>query len=81
MGGGVGVSMHGSHVVASEKTMFAMPETAIGLFPDVGGGYFLSRMQGNLGKYLATTGDTMDYKSTLFSGILFLSLSKISHSC
>ena len=49
MGGGVGLSVHGSHSVASEKFLFAMPETTIGLFPDVGGGYFLSRLPGALG--------------------------------
>ncbi len=46
MGGGVGLSAHGSHSVASEKFLFAMPETTIGLFPDVGGGYFLTRLPG-----------------------------------
>lgn len=56
MGGGVGLSVHGTFRVASEKTVFAMPETAIGLFPDVGGGYFLSRLGGKLGVYLALTG-------------------------
>ncbi|XP_028289470.1 3-hydroxyisobutyryl-CoA hydrolase, mitochondrial [Parambassis ranga] len=56
MGGGVGVSVHGRFRVATEKTMFAMPETAIGLFPDVGGGYFLPRLQGKLGLFLGLTG-------------------------
>ncbi|OCT63927.1 hypothetical protein XELAEV_18045023mg [Xenopus laevis] len=56
MGGGVGLSVHGHFRVASEKTLFAMPETAIGLFPDVGGGYFLPRLTGKLGLYLALTG-------------------------
>ena len=46
MGGGVGVSVHGSHRIADETTTFAMPETGIGLFPDVGGSYFLPRMPG-----------------------------------
>jgi enoyl-CoA hydratase/carnithine racemase len=55
MGGGVGLSVHGSHSVASEKFLFAMPETTIGLFPDVGGGYFLTRLQGALGTFLALT--------------------------
>ena len=55
MGGGVGVSVHGSHSVASEKFLFAMPETTIGLFPDVGGSYFLTRLQGALGTFLALT--------------------------
>ncbi|XP_061697110.1 3-hydroxyisobutyryl-CoA hydrolase, mitochondrial [Syngnathoides biaculeatus] len=56
MGGGVGLSVHGRFRVATERTMFAMPETAIGLFPDVGGGYFLPRLRGKLGLFLALTG-------------------------
>uniref|UniRef100_A0A8C2AKC4 3-hydroxyisobutyryl-CoA hydrolase n=1 Tax=Cyprinus carpio TaxID=7962 RepID=A0A8C2AKC4_CYPCA len=56
MGGGVGLSVHGQFRVATEKTLFAMPETGIGLFPDVGGGYFLPRLQGKLGLFLALTG-------------------------
>ncbi|MEM0985160.1 MAG: enoyl-CoA hydratase/isomerase family protein [Pseudomonadota bacterium] len=56
MGGGVGLSVHGSHRVATERTLFAMPETGIGLFPDVGGGWFLPRLPGKLGTWLALTG-------------------------
>ena len=56
MGGGVGLSVHGSHRVATERTLFAMPETGIGLFPDVGGGWFLPRLRGELGTWLAMTG-------------------------
>ena len=56
MGGGVGLSVHGSHRVATERTLFAMPETGIGLFPDVGGGWFLPRLSGELGTWLALTG-------------------------
>ncbi|TGZ40673.1 3-hydroxyisobutyryl-CoA hydrolase, mitochondrial [Temnothorax longispinosus] len=56
MGGGVGLSVHGKYRIATEKTLFAMPETAIGLFPDVGATYFLSRLKGRLGIYLGLTG-------------------------
>jgi enoyl-CoA hydratase/carnithine racemase len=56
MGGGVGISMHGSHVVSSEKTMFAMPETAIGLFPDVGGGWLLGQLDKGIGAWLSLVG-------------------------
>lgn len=56
MGGGVGLSVHGSHRIATERTLFAMPETGIGLFPDVGGGWFLPRLEGELGTWLALTG-------------------------
>src|ERR1700733_14044983 len=52
MGGGVGVSIHGSHRIATERLLFAMPETGIGLFPDVGGTYFLPRLYGKMGYYL-----------------------------
>jgi len=56
MGGGVGLSVHGSHRVATERTVFAMPGTGIGLFPDVGGGWFLPRLAGELGTWLALSG-------------------------
>ena len=56
MGGGVGVSIHGSHRIADESVTFAMPETGIGLFPDVGGSYFLPRIRGEIGLYMGLTG-------------------------
>ncbi len=56
MGGGVGVSVHGDFRVATPRTNFAMPETGIGYFPDVGGGYFLAHCNGHVGRYLALTG-------------------------
>lgn len=59
MGGGVGLSVHGTHRVATERTVFAMPETGIGLFPDVGGGWFLPRLAGELGTWLALTGERL----------------------
>jgi len=69
MGGGVGVSVHGSHRIANETTTFAMPETGIGLFPDVGGSYFLPRMDGQIGMYLALTGARLKTVDTLYSGV------------
>ncbi len=69
MGGGVGVSLHGSHRVADESTMFAMPETGIGLFPDVGGSYFLPRLPGQTGMYLALTGARLKSADALNSGV------------
>ena len=59
MGGGVGLSVHGSHRIATERLTFAMPETGIGLFPDVGGTYFLPRCPGAMGTWLALTGARM----------------------
>ncbi|MSP02714.1 MAG: enoyl-CoA hydratase/isomerase family protein [Acetobacteraceae bacterium] len=56
MGGGIGVSVHGAYRVATEQAMFAMPETAIGFFPDIGGTFFLPRLPGQLGVYLGLTG-------------------------
>jgi enoyl-CoA hydratase/carnithine racemase len=57
MGGGVGISVHGSHRVAGDKFQFAMPEVSIGFFPDVGATWFLPRMPGELGTYCALTGE------------------------
>jgi len=69
MGGGVGLSVHGRYRVATEKTLFAMPECAIGLFPDVGGGHFLPRLEGKLGLFLALTGNRLKARDLLFSGV------------
>lgn len=69
MGGGVGVSVYGSHRIITEKTMFSMPESAIGLIPDVGGSYFLPRLPGALGKYLGLTGARLRGADVLYAGI------------
>lgn len=69
MGGGVGLSVHGKYRVATERSLFAMPETAIGLFPDVGGSYFLPRLQGKLGLYLGLTGFRLKGEEVLKAGI------------
>jgi len=60
MGGGVGISLPCDYRVATGNTKFAMPETGIGLFPDVGGGWYLSRLPGRMGQYLALTGHRLD---------------------
>ncbi|XP_016842356.1 3-hydroxyisobutyryl-CoA hydrolase, mitochondrial [Nasonia vitripennis] len=69
MGGGVGLSVHGKYRIATEKTLFAMPETAIGLFPDVGGTYFLSKLKGKLGLFLGLTGHRLKGVDVLLAGI------------
>jgi enoyl-CoA hydratase len=69
MGGGVGVSVHGSHRIVTERTLFAMPETGIGLFPDVGATYMLPRLPGALGLYLGLTGARLGAADCLYAGI------------
>jgi enoyl-CoA hydratase/carnithine racemase len=69
MGGGVGISLHGSHRVATERTLIAMPETGIGLFPDVGGTHFLSRLPDGLGLYLGLTGARMKAADARYAGL------------
>jgi enoyl-CoA hydratase len=69
MGGGVGIAMPCRYRVATENTRFAMPETGIGLFPDVGGGWFLSRLPGRTGQFLALTGARLDGAECLSLGI------------
>jgi enoyl-CoA hydratase len=68
MGGGLGVSIHGSHRVVSERLVLAMPETAIGFFPDVGGGWFLPRFPGEAGTYLGLTGARANAADALWLG-------------
>lgn len=60
MGGGVGISQPARYRIATENTRFAMPESGIGLFPDVGGGWYLSRLPGRIGEFLALTGARID---------------------
>lgn len=69
MGGGVGVSEPGTHRIVTERTMYAMPETGIGLIPDVGGSYFLSRLPGQLGQYLGLTGARIRAADCLYAGV------------
>lgn len=69
MGGGVGVAIHGSHRVVTENALFAMPETGIGLFPDVGGTWFLPRMPGETGLYLGLTGARLRAADALYCGV------------
>ncbi|WP_128893381.1 enoyl-CoA hydratase/isomerase family protein [Erythrobacter sp. HKB08] len=69
MGGGVGIALPCKYRVATENTRFAMPETGIGLFPDVGGGWYLSRLGGRLGQFLALTGARLDGAECLWAGI------------
>ncbi|MEQ8309214.1 MAG: enoyl-CoA hydratase/isomerase family protein [Sphingopyxis sp.] len=69
MGGGVGISQPAKYRVATEHTRFAMPETGIGLFPDVGGGWYLPRLEGRVGQYLALTGARLDGAECLALGL------------
>jgi enoyl-CoA hydratase len=69
MGGGIGVSIYGAYRVATEHAMFAMPETAIGFFPDIGATFFLPRLPGMLGTYLGLTGARIQGADAVHAGI------------
>jgi 3-hydroxyisobutyryl-CoA hydrolase len=69
MGGGVGLSIHAPFRIATENTVFAMPETTIGFFPDVGASFFLPRMEGSLGTYLALTSEQLRGVDAFYHGI------------
>ena len=69
MGGGVGLALPCKYRVATENTRLAMPETGIGLFPDVGAGWYLSRLPGRMGQYLALTGHRLDGAECLALGL------------
>ena len=69
MGGGVGLSVHGQVRVATESTLFAMPETGIGFFPDVGTTFVLPRLRGSLGMYLGLTGARLSGRDVLAAGV------------
>ena len=69
MGGGVGLSVHAPIRIATERTLFAMPETTIGFFPDVGGSFFLPRLDGSVGTYLALTSERLKGVNAFYAGI------------
>ena len=73
-GGGVGLSFYGSHQVVTERFRFAMPETTIGFFPDVGATYLLSRLDHGVGYYLGLLGETIDAATALDIGLIAHSL-------
>jgi enoyl-CoA hydratase len=68
MGGGVGISIHGSHRVAGDRYALAMPEVGIGFFPDVGGTYALPRLAGEIGTYAALTGERLKSNDAVLAG-------------
>jgi enoyl-CoA hydratase len=70
MGGGAGVAINGAHRVATERTVFAMPEVHIGLFPDVGASRFLNLCPGRIGRYLALTGKRLKAADALYCGFV-----------
>jgi enoyl-CoA hydratase len=70
MGGGVGISIHGSHRVAGDGFQFAMPEVGIGFFPDVGATWFLPRMPGRIGTYCALTGERLRVGDASAAGLV-----------
>jgi enoyl-CoA hydratase len=70
MGGGLGVSIHGTRVIGTERLQLAMPETAIGFYPDVGAGYFLSRCPHYIGMYLGLTGNSIGIADAIFSKLV-----------
>ena len=74
MGGGMGLSQGASHRIVTENTRMAMPETNIGFFPDVGGGYFLSRCPGHAGEYLALTGEVIGAEEAVQFGLANIKL-------
>jgi len=78
MGGGMGLSQGARLRIVGERTRMAMPETAIGLFPDVGGSYFLSRAPGAVGEYLALVGPTIAAADALYAGLADIYLSPAS---
>ena len=69
MGGGVGISLPCEYRIATEATRLAMPETGIGLFPDVGGGWYLSRLPGRVGQFMALTGARLDASECVYLGL------------
>ncbi len=69
MGGGIGISLYGTHRVAGENLRFAMPETGIGFFPDIGGSWFLPRMPGMIGLYLGLTGNIIGRADAYYLGV------------
>jgi enoyl-CoA hydratase len=69
MGGGVGIAIHAPFRIATERLTFAMPETGIGLFPDVGGGWFLPRLEGQIGIWLALTGTRLKAADSMRAGL------------
>ena len=68
MGGGVGVSCHGSHRIVGETSKIAMPECSIGLVPDVGGSFLLAQIPGNIGTFLGVTGKRMKASDAIYCG-------------
>jgi len=69
MGGGVGISVHGSHRIAGDRFLFAMPEVGIGFFPDVGGTWFLPRLKGEIGTFCALTGERLKATDAVSAGV------------